>query len=259
MDVQLEIRLIMNREFERAKNSNASYSLRAFAKKLDMYPSAVSEILNGKRSVTEKMATKILENLSVAPDKYDRIIGGIKVKGPGRPKQTSEKEYLEIQMDQYHVISDWFYFAVLSLAETKGFISEPKWIADRLCISTRDATTAIERLERLGLLEVTSRGKIRPTGNQFRTSNDISSRSLRKSHLQTLDLAKKSLEIDDVKVRDVTSVTMAIDPALLPEAKKMIQKFRRQLCEFLESGRKKEVYRASINLFPLSKNEGEEQ
>ncbi|MNL23447.1 hypothetical protein D3C87_1448360 [compost metagenome] len=46
-------------------------------------------------------------------------------------------------------------------------------------------------------------------------------------------------------------MTMACDPADLPEAVKRIAAFRRELCEFLERNKKpKEVYQLSISLFP---------
>jgi hypothetical protein len=52
---------------------------------------------------------------------------------------------------------------------------------------------------------------------------------------------------------------MAVDPALLPEAKDMIKKFRRRLSRFLESGKKKEVYTIAIQLFPVSRQQNEER
>jgi hypothetical protein len=44
---------------------------------------------------------------------------------------------------------------------------------------------------------------------------------------------------------------MAIDPALLPEAKRRIDAFTTELMRFLEAGSRKSVYQLHVNLFPL--------
>jgi hypothetical protein len=48
-------------------------------------------------------------------------------------------------------------------------------------------------------------------------------------------------------------MTMAIDTALIPEAKDKTTKFRRELAKFLSRGEKRdEVYHLSISLYPIS-------
>lgn len=252
MDAQIELRQIISEEFLNIKARNGSYSLRAFATRIGLVPSAVSEILSGKRRITKKMAKKILERLSVPPDKTAKIIGSLNLEKIERNDRTDEKEFLRVNMDQYHVISEWYYFAIVSLAETEGFKGNSKWIASRLNIPIRDAEVALDRLERLGMLKKVG-GKLVSTGLQFETTSDMANLSLRKNHYDNLELAKKSLETDDVLKRDFSSMTMAIDPKQLPEAKKLIKNFRRKLCAYLEAGSKKEVYRICVQLFPLSK------
>jgi uncharacterized protein (TIGR02147 family) len=83
--------------------------------------------------------------------------------------------------------------------------------------------------------------------------------TLKKHHEQSLDLAKESLFRDDVKKRDFTTVTMAIDPKKLSMAKERIRKFEDELSDLLESGHRTEVYRLSMQLFPLSKVEDQEK
>jgi hypothetical protein len=48
-------------------------------------------------------------------------------------------------------------------------------------------------------------------------------------------------------------MTMAVDPGKIPEAKKRILKFARELCEFMEAGKRSRVYELSVSLFPISK------
>lgn len=251
MNAQLELRKIMNDEITRAKSVNPSYSLRAFARKVGLQPSALSEILSGKRHITRKMAAKVLERLCVGPEKTKNLLAKLSNKKTSPPTDT-HGDFVQINMDHYHIISEWYYFGILSLAETKGFKGNPDWIANRLGITTTEAKNALKRLERLELLKRNSKNQLVWSGQHFTTSNDIVNMALRKSHYQNLELAKKSLDTVDLSERDFSSMTMAIDTKKIPETKKMIQAFRRNLSEFLESGEKSEVYRICLQLFPLS-------
>ena len=54
--------------------------------------------------------------------------------------------------------------------------------------------------------------------------------------------------------RDQTSMTMAIDTKLLPQAKEKIKKFRRDMDRLLQSSdTKDEVYHLSVSLYPVTK------
>jgi len=266
MNAQLEIRKLMRQDLLEAQLKNPAYSLRAFARKLDLYSSALSEILNGKRQITLSVAEKILDRMGVAPEERGRILKnfqGTTRKRKSKAKndiQTSAKEFVQLNMDQFHVVSDWQYFAVLSLADTDNFKGSPEWVAQRLNIKPQDARIALERLERLGLLKHDKLGNLVASGLQFQTTSDVPNLSLRKHHYQNLDLARKSLDQDEITSRDFSFITMAVDPKKLPEVKERIKKFRRELCEFFESGSHEEVYKLCIQLFPLTelkKKEGE--
>lgn len=103
------------------------------------------------------------------------------------------------------------------------------------------------------MLKRNSLGVLSPTGGEFCTTSDVANSEIRRSHLQNIELMRLSLERDGLNVSDPTAMTMAIDPTRIPEAKKRIRKFRRDLCRYLEGGRKLEVFRIYLHLFPLSR------
>jgi uncharacterized protein (TIGR02147 family) len=197
----------------------------------------------------------MLERLCIDPQTSQKILKKLSNRKTAGATLTSDAEFLQLNMDHYHVISEWYYFAILSLAETKGFKDDPEWIARRLNLTVTESKIALKRLARLGLLKRNKNGHLVWAGIHFRTSNDIANMSLRKSHYQNLDLARASLDKDSLETRDFSSMTMAIDPEKIPQAKDMIKKFRRTLSAFLESGDKKEVYRICMQMFPLSHGE----
>ena len=250
---QTELRRRLAEELMRIRAKNPAYSLRAFAKKVGVQPSALSELLNGKRGIAQKLALKIADNLLWEPEFREQI----KIGMSRYHKADSSRAAVQLTMDNFHAISDWYHFAIISLAETQDFEDRPEWIAARLGISKTTAQYALERLERLGMLERGANGKLFSTGATYATSDEVASLALRKSHMQSLELARRSLEEDAIEARDFTAATMAIDPARLPEAKKMIRRFRAELCAFLEGGEKKEVMKLCVQLMPLSKTQGD--
>lgn len=248
---QAEIRRLLFKDFEEARLKNPGYSLRAFARRLRLAPSALSEILSGKRPISVRVAEQIAERLAWAPDVRERVVRTYL--GSRRKTTPHRRESIALDVDQYHAISEWYHFAILSLAETRGFRSDARWIGCRLGISADIALAAVERLLRMGLLNQEKNGRWAATGKSYATTDGIVNLALRKSHQRNLELAKASLETDPIDRRDFTAMTMVADPAKLPEAKRRIREFRDELSAFLEDGDKSEVFKICLQLFPLTK------
>lgn len=244
---EIEILKIMSDEYARARMKNPQYSLRAFARKLGLFPSAVSEIMNGKRRITRHMGTQILMRLGRDLEQTQEMCGDLKGK-----YRNEEGNFEELPTDVLTHFLDWHHSAILSLADTKDFKGDVDWIAERINGQKRAIAAALDRLERLQLLARDEKGELKPTGRQIKSSIDVPSEVLRQIHRNNLEIAGHTLDEVAVENRDFSVMTMAIDPARLPEAKKRIQKFRRDLCKYLEGGEQTEVFRLSVQLFPLT-------
>ncbi len=217
-----------------------------------MSPSAVSEMLARKRSITPDSVIRALERLPECLPGRERLESLLPGEVPALGELPLSPRFTQVERDQYEVIAEWHYFAILSLAVTKGFRDQPEWIAKRLGIAVDRATEALARLERLGMLVRNRRGRLIATGKEFHTSDGLSSSAIRRSHQGDLELARRSLEEDKMEERDFVAMTMAIDPSKIPEARRRIRSFRDRLCTFLESGHRREVYKLTIGLFGLS-------
>lgn len=253
MNGQLAIQKTLNETLVQCRLRNPSFSLRALARKLDLSPAAVSEIINGKRPVTRRVAQKVVSRLGLDPQKSAQLLSLF----PEGPKKRVPLAVLpaptRIAMDQFHTIADWYHYAILSLAETTDFSEDPEWLAKRLNIKVLEAKQAVERLERLALLKRNpASGRLEATGAQYTSTDDIRSLALRKVHAQYLDMAKNVIEEVDVLLRDFIGITMAVDMDKLPVAKKLIRQCVQEICSCLESGQKTEVYRLNIQLIPLT-------
>ncbi len=242
-----KLKEILMTEFMNSKTRNSSYSMRAFSRKVGIPQSAISEILSGKRSITSKMALKIMNGLSVTSEQISEVFGN---------GSAGETEYKSLEMTTFDVISDWHHFAIISLIETKNFQSHPEWISKRLGISLKTAKDSLNKLQTLDLIKIDPKSKkISLTNEQVAAISPVATAALKKANRQNLDLGLDKLESTKFEERDFTAITMCFDPNRMEEAKKLIKDFRRKFCKAMESGNRKEVYKLCVQLFPLSKIE----
>ena len=258
-----DYRKFLRNELKHRKFSNPKYSLRAFARDLGVSPQVLSMVMNGKKSFSSASAIAVARRLglSQADASYFHDIvelshaktEELKEIIQFRIQRHSETDsYHTLQSDLFKTISDWFHYAILELTTTRQSRNDPAWISDRLGVPPAEIRGALKRLEDLGLLTVQG-NKLRKTDLNLATTHDIPSEAVRKFTLQLLEKAAQAVEQQSIDERDFGTMTMSIDPAKLPEAKKRIQKFRRELARFLESGDRIEVYTFSSQLFRLSK------
>lgn len=194
------------------------------------------------------MMHKICDRLSTPPTVREEFANQEpKKRGPNAPG------FALLAADAFAVMADWHHYAILELTFTKNFQSNPNWIAKKLKISSTEATVAIQRLLRLELLEELE-GKLVKT-DAFLTNYHEGFTAPAQKELQRQILRKALEAIDHTpqSEKDITSITMAMDPKKIPAAKEKIKKFRRSLCKFLSGGEENtRVYNLGLQLYPIS-------
>ncbi len=240
----------------RRQKANPSYSLRAFARDLGIQPPTLSAILKKKRSIPRRYIAQFLDRLELSPEKRRLFIESFSASKRGFDPQSVENasptvETLNEEL-HYQAIAEWEYYAVLSLFETRTFKPQPEWIAQRLNISEARAKVVWQHLLQLGLVQETKDQSFEKVNKRFKTTEDIVSLALQKSHEESTQLALAKLRTTPVTERDYSSVTVAVNPKKINEAKSCIRKFRREMEAILEKGEKTEVYQVSVQFFPLT-------
>lgn len=238
-------RFWLQTKFSERCKKNARYSLRAFAKNLDLDPSTLSQILSGKRKISKKSIHELCLKLSASPKEFYRF---------GLLNQVPlQDNYLQVNVDTFAVISEWYHYAIMELTYISGFKADNKWIAKKLSITVEEAKSAIERLKRLGLL-LEENGSLIKSSQRLTNDGAINTSGAHKE-LQKQVITRALVAVDECpqEEKDITSMTMAIDTRNLEKARLLIQKFRRDLCELLEDGDQEEVYNLGIQLYPITK------
>lgn len=246
--------LLLLNELTRRVERNPRYSARAFAKSLGISHTLLSLILSGKRRVSKKLLKKMVGTLSISADD----VLALQIQGrvpPPIDEDIADVEYKQISLDTFNLLADWQHYAILSLMELPNAKLDARWIARRLGISPLDAKLAVERLKRLKFIAFKD-GKWKQSTPPLKVENTEASAAATKHHKQLLKKAEDALENTAFAERDFSAMTFALDPKLIPIARKKIAAFRRRLVRELEAqGKPKEVYHLTVQIYPITKEE----
>lgn len=256
-----DFRLFLQSELRKRCEKNPHYSLRSFAKFLGLESSRLSKILRGQRPISAKLIPELAARLGLSARETQEFCHATRNR---KHAPASNQTYRQLSLDAFESIEDWRHYAILELMKVATFKPEPKWVAKAIGVTVSEAHIYLERLERVGLLER------RPDGSWHDRSEGFSSHILsanettaahRRSQKKILELAVQAVDHCPIEKREQSSMMMATSAAKIEEAKRMVQAFRRELCDFLESGNEKRdsVYQLSISLFPLIDKTGDSQ
>lgn len=236
---------LLDSELQKRQDLNPSYSLRAFAKYLEVSPATLSQVISGKRELGRKGQEKILSKLDIK-----------EASNKNSTKKVESK--LKLEEDIFELIAKWHYFAILGLSKVKGAKADPQWIAHKLGITIGEANKAIVRLERLGIIEISKDKSFTQISPTLTTKDEVPSAAIREYHQSILKMAQFKIEQVPVEEREYRSITFAGNSKQIKKAKKIIQELKDLVSESMEKGDCDQVYQFSVQLFPLS-NLGEEQ
>jgi uncharacterized protein (TIGR02147 family) len=248
-------------------HKNPSYSARAFARDIQVSPAFISMVLAGKKKLSLERAQKVSLALEMPERKRDHFLRAVAL--ASLPKtgtlthemenilfgRTDRKDIYSLDVDKFKFFRNWYHIAVLDLTTCSDFKPEVSWIAARLGISQLMARDTIERLLRLGLLKE-ERGTFVKTNAHITVPTTGPEGAVQDFHRQMMEKAKEELnshEADAFRKRDISSLTMSIDPEKIEEAKRRIAEFKAQLGDLLTQGECTEVYQVNIQFFPLTK------
>lgn len=227
---------------EKTKKKNPHFSLRALAKKCQISPGTLSDTLLQKRTMSPKIALKILPQLGLPASKQMVIAKSI--------YDFSSQQRRLISSNQLQLIETWHAFAILNLFSLKDKPSTYHEISKRLGISLSLVKKNISTLMALELLAIVD-GRMCPTGKHWKSTDDIPSSAVHAAHVDGLKIATKALKEVPLEQRDYTSIIFPGNQKNLKKAKIAIRKFLEKLAKTMEHGELNSVYKMNIQLFPL--------
>lgn len=254
-------------KFELRKKQNSSYSMRAYARDLDISSGKLSDILNNNAGMTQTTAEKIALNLNLTAEDTNLFLhlvrlnalknSSTELKALQNQTYQYDSSYVVLADDHYKALTEWYYFALADLVALKTFQNDEKWIAAKLRIELHQVRPAIESLKRIGLLRE-AEGRLEQAFDYCVSPSGTPSETAKKFHTQLLDKAKEALIEQPIEERDFTSGFLRMRKSDISYVAKRIKEFRRELIKELESGEGHDgVYAFSIQLFKIDNESSE--
>ncbi len=237
-------------EFKKRKDANPNFSLRSYARWLGMSPAQVSQMMTGKRTVTLASLRKIVEKAGLSPMEQENLFREILAEGSRAPLPASLPRKL-LAEDQFRLMADWYHLAILALCDTHCPKADPRWIARKLEIPVQAASEALQRLERMGILQLKPR--LKQLCEPFEAVSELPSEAIRKYHKQNLQLALEKADTIAPAFRQYQSVSLAISRDKLGAFKKLIDRFLDQAAALGKKENGDDIYHLNVQLFPVSR------
>lgn len=259
----MDFRKILSDELHRRAEVDPTYSLRRFARDLELSPSSLSDVLNKKHGLSAAKARSVAKHLGYDKDAAERFCALV-VYQCSRSKDRRVAAFAKILGTEasppelirdslFETVASWVHYAILALIDTPDFRDDPAWIADRLGVDTATAVDCLERLERVHLLERGPHGQLRVRASRTHTETEMPSEARRRFHAGLLEKATETLAKRPPTERMNASVLLTFDPGRLTEAKEALQTFYSDfMTRFGTSPESTEVFALNLNLFPVT-------
>ncbi len=249
-------------EYARRTHQNPHYSLRAFARDLEVSPSWLSDFMVGKKGISEGAALRICRKLGLTVSEEKIFCLSAKAKHSRSPqeRETAAKELNNMKRSSAFAMKPkdfiktgaWYHQAILELTELDDFSHHEFEIVERLRLPLAAIRRALTDLQEEGLLEIKN-GKMRAMFLETESTMDIPSVAVRKYHEQILQKGISALHEQAVQQREYGSATFAFDVSRVEEAKAVLRKFQKDFSNefYISSENKDSVYQFSFQFFRM--------
>jgi len=154
-----DLRALLAHTLARRCAGNEKYSLRAFARDLKIHHGTLSQILRSRRVLTPGMVKRLAPRLGL--DATSTVRYALAAANNAYTEPAALRLARSITADTWAALSEWPHLAILELTRLPEFRADSRFIARVLGISVDEVNLALQRLLRLGLLEMRDSGSWR--------------------------------------------------------------------------------------------------
>lgn len=269
----LEYRSFLADAYKAGKEHVSAFSYRYLARKAGFSsPNFIKLVMDGKRNLSAESVESVAKafGLRAAEQRFFAdLVAFDQASDVGEKNAAFERiaasrrfrEARRLDHSMFEYLSRWYYPAIREMAARADFKADPAWIAGRLFppISATQAEEALGVLFDLELLQRDDQGRVLRGDPSVTTGHEVRSLAIGNYHRQMLDRAGQSITEVPREWRDISALTVCIDPTRVAEFKERIHDFREQLLEFGDrETNPKVVYQLNIQLFPLTQIDEED-
>lgn len=248
----------LKNKLQEKQDNNSAYSMRSFARDLNIDPSSLSKVMNGKRIPDLELVQQILEKLNQSPEEIEKICSKIEQEKNIKSFKisTPRKEYKSTPEIVFKIISDPIHYTFLELIKLNSGEFDTQFFTKKLKVSDARIGEVLNNLQQAGLIKIEDDHISDLTAGFSSHEIGLEQTNMANKEYQKslLELSKEAIDEVEMENRDHSAIVFATNQRKIYEAKGIIKKFRQSLCDFLEDVDEKDsVYALHVGLFPVTK------
>jgi uncharacterized protein (TIGR02147 family) len=157
--------------------------------------------------------------------------------------------------DDYEYLSKWYYPVLTELVQILPNATHAE-LGKKIFppLRRKQVQMGLATLTRLGIAEGEEHTPLKINNKNIHTGEETSSSAIYQYQKNVISLGIDALLDIPKSERDISTITMNVNPERLPELKKMFENFRKQVVEFggTEIKNDDEIYQMNLQLFPVS-------
>jgi uncharacterized protein (TIGR02147 family) len=219
-------------ELGRRKQRRPHYSMRAFARDLDISPAFLSEFLAGRHGLSRERTLWIARKLQLSQTQGEHFWDLIESKF-GRSEEAKKTARIralqrvkdnknQLNLKHFQLIADWYNFALLEILTLPDSAHTTRELAETLKVPEPAIQESIARLVELDLIEIQSNGEkwiAKPKSEVTSTEKDGANRAVQIAHQQTLLMHADAIDHKAFHERESLSITLSLAQSDWPELK----------------------------------------
>lgn len=260
-----DFRSFLRERFRAAARRNPRFSLRSFARQLGVDHSTLSQILRNRRVLSPRTIEAIGRRIGLTDEVIQHYKEGIartshqrRTGAKGLPDANVQR--FQVDFDTFQLLSGWQHQAILELTHTRDFRADSRWIAQRLKLPIADINIALQRLLRLGLLEMKSESEwLDKSGDAEFHTKDLTVTAANRIDQEVHRLAFEAAGEVRAESRIQAGMIIAVNSKKIPALRKLAEEFIDEARALLSvDDRTDDVYQVEVSMFPLTRLQEEE-
>lgn len=211
-------------------------------------------MLRGRRRLTSRSIQKFGARLGQNAQTIAAWIAREERQSRQVAEEATETVVRQLALDTANLIADWHHYAILELVHVRDFVPDSRWIARVLDISVDEVNVALQRLLRLGLLEMaTAERWIDHLGDSNTSINGFAKTAIERFLYQVRQLTLNAMQAAPGGRYAFNSTTLAVNTARIPEAIELMARMKAELVALLRHDTNcDDVYQLELSLVPIT-------
>jgi uncharacterized protein (TIGR02147 family) len=265
----LDYRDLLRDSFEERRVANPLYTYKMLGEEIGLHTSNVFRVLQKETHLPARCQSRAVEFLGLTDRTaayFLLLVGYARERGSKARQEILEKAMamrdvhrMDLGERQLDYFRDWWIAAVRGVLEMVEGRPNPAEISRQLepTVTEEQVESALRILRELGLVKKGASGRLLVAEPHLSVSpSEEKVRVVRQYQRLSLGLAAESLDRFPPVVRDVTTLTMAVDQKVFLQVRGMLQECRRLIQKSCEDAKKPDrVMQLVMGYFPLTKVE----